>query len=110
VFVLAVGAVGAAADAERDLAQLQVSLHLSTLILDRASRFADAGRTEAEAALLGLFVGELDPLAAHGSARSNSASEHPLLPMSGHLTSCRHGKPQFAGWIEPGYFRYETVA
>ena len=30
--------------------------------------------------------------------------------MSGHLTLGWGGKPQLAGWIEPGYFRYETVA
>jgi hypothetical protein len=35
---------------------------------------------------------------------------HPLLPMSGHLTLGWRGKPLLAGWIEPGYFRYETVA
>jgi hypothetical protein len=110
VFMLARCPIGPVAGAERDLAQAEISLHLSTLILDRVSRFADAGRTEAEAVLLGLFVGELDPLAVHGSARSNSASEHPLLPMSGHLALGWRGKPQLAGWIGPGYFRYETVA
>jgi hypothetical protein len=34
----------------------------------------------------------------------------PLVPMSGHLTLGRRGKPQLAGSIEPKYFRYDTVA
>jgi hypothetical protein len=35
-----------------------------------------------EVALLGLLADELDALAVHQQARNDSASEHPLLPMS----------------------------